>query len=524
MGTVARRRLIGASMLSLLSGCQLVFGDFTVDTKGRSALVFGDACAQDTFQCVGNELQKCSDDRSAWVTIETCANADQCDPTAVTCRTCTPNQWACNGAQLESCDANSHWVAMGAPCPSPELCLLAGDRGSGTCGATRCAPEGSYSCMGNGLMRCPASLDLPELVDRCGSALLCDATKANAQAVSGGRGTCVPPTCLVGTSRCDGLTVERCRDDETDWDPVMTCVVNCNPLNGNCSACSPGQFACSGDELWTCGTNGFALADTCATPELCDAQLGQCDAPECDTPGATRCNAQDLQLEECGNDLRWAVREVCSTAALCSASAAACLEPACTQGAVRCLGQVRQKCSDDFSHWVDVETCSDGQTCDPDGCKRGCTAEQEGVNAYRCNGATLERCASNGNWEPQNRCASPTLCDFVNHVCLAPTCVAGDYRCFDDHDLKRCTENSDGWADHRNCPTGTFCDANPAVGSGQPSCDTCRALKYDCESDANGLPELHFCNADGSAAPLVARCPGGCSVSSDNVPTCTQMP
>jgi hypothetical protein len=384
--------------------------------------------------------------------------------------------------------------------------------------------------MANGLMRCSAGLDTLELVDRCGSAHLCDAAKANDQVLAGGRGTCVPPTCLVGTYRCDGAALERCRDDETDWDPVTTCddTTSCNPLRGDCSPCSPGDATCSGQELWLCGANGFARADTCAAPELCDAAVGRCDAPACDTPGATRCNADDVELEECGNDLRWAVREVCSTADLCSESASACLAPACGQGAVRCLGQTHQHCSDDLTHWIDDMTCPDGQSCDVDGCHGKCTdAKGGGLNAYRCDGATLERCGSNGNWEPQNRCATRELCDPVSHVCLAPACggaALGNYRCFGDQNLKQCTAARDAWADFYTCPSGTFCDANPAVGSGRPTCDACRALKYSCVTDASGAAELHICNADGTAAPLVARCPGGCSVSSSNVPVCAQMP
>ncbi len=517
-------------MLSLLSGCQLVFGDFTLVTSGgRGTLLFGDACAPDTFRCQANELQKCSDDRSSWLTIQTCSDADHCDPTAAACRTCTPNQWACSGAQLERCDTNSRWMAMGAACPSSALCLLTGDRGSGACGATRCSPAGAYSCMGNALMRCSAGLDGAKLVDRCGSALLCDATKANAQAASGGRGTCIPPTCLVGTYRCDGATVERCREDETGWDPVTTCdeAASCNALTGDCSECSAGDAACSGNELWTCGPDGFVNAATCAAPELCNAITGRCDPPECTTPGATRCHTEDVvQLEECGDDLRWAVREACSSAALCSESAGACIPPACADGAVRCFGQVRQHCSGDVTHWVDDMTCPDGTSCDPDGCHAPCTNDPAaGLNAYRCDGATLERCASNGNWEPQNRCATHKLCDAAAHACLTPACAGpGEYKCSSDQNLTHCTEDRDAFGDFLTCTAGTICDADPAVGTGRPGCDACRALEYGCTGDATNGYELHFCNADGTAAPLVALCPGGCSVSSDNVPTCVQMP
>lgn len=518
-------------MLWLLSGCQLVLGDFTVDSsEGRQTPVFGDVCAPDTFRCTGAQLQRCSDDRASWVTVETCPDADHCDPTAAACRTCTPGQWACNGAALESCDPNSHWTVSSTVCPSAALCVLAGDRSTGTCGATACGPAGAHSCDGNRLLRCSAGLDARELVDRCGSAALCDAAKADVQARSAGRGTCTPPTCLIGTYRCDGASVERCRDDETAWDPVTTCddAASCNPLTGDCSACSPGDAACSGRELWVCGESGFAKADTCATPELCNGMTGACENSQCSKPGATRCNADEgvVELQECGNDQRWATREVCASTALCSESVGVCIAPACSVGAVRCFGQVHQTCSDDLTHWVDDMTCPAGQSCDADGCKPACTSATGGANAYRCDGATLERCASDGAWEPQNRCVTNRRCDATGHACLAPACggpVLGDYKCFGDQNLNVCSDSRETFTDFYTCPTGTVCDADPAVGSGRPSCDACRALQYSCADGTSGM-ELHLCTADGTAAPLVSQCPGGCSVSADNLPSCVQMP
>jgi hypothetical protein len=512
LGKVASRRVIGASMLLFVTGCQLVFGDFMLE---RSPAPLGDSCLPDTFRCTGERLEVCSDDRQSWALVEQCEDADHCDPAAPACRECAQDQWACNGALLESCDGAGHWQTQPAPCESADLCTVATDRGSAACRTPACPQAGAYSCDENRLLRCSPDLDQLVLVDRCGSRMLCDATKAQAQAQGGVRGTCVPPVCLAGTFACDGATLERCRDDETDWEVLATCsdATSCNPLAGACTPCMPGDTACSGAELWVCGASGFAKAATCATPELCDPVAGACEPPGCAKPGAVRCvNSDVTELEECGNDGRWAVRDACASRPLCSESAGACLPPACGPGDARCLGQVRQKCSGDLTHWVDGETCSDGLSCDPDGCHTGCT---EGT--YRCDDSMLELCVA-GSWAAQNHCATPALCDAVNHLCQNPTCVAGEFMCSGTI-MTECTAGRDGLMDFLTCSDSTYCDPDPAVGTGLPTCDACEPLSYSC---LNGN-ELHLCNADGTAAPLVAACPGGCSVAG-NVPTCVQMP
>ncbi len=384
-----------------------------------------------------------------------------------------------------------------------------------TCTTSPCG-AGEYTCSENRLLRCSPTRDQLLLVDRCATAALCDADKATTQAQNGGRGTCVPPVCLAGTFACDGATLQRCNDDQNGWEPLTTCsdATSCNPLTGDCTPCTSGDAACSGSTLLRCGSTGFTQAAVCAAPELCDPNEKRCQKPECSVPGAVRCATGDLtSLEECGNDFRWAVREVCTSRALCSESAARCLPPACEPGETRCLGQVLQVCSGDLTHWTDQQTCAPDATCDPTGClATPCT---EG--AVRCNDATIERCVS-GAWAPQNRCLSGALCDSGSQRCQLPECDAshGDFSCSGTI-VSQCQAGVS--YEFNTCAAGLFCDADPAVGSGIPSCDACEPLAYSC---VNGN-ELHRCVADGTSAPLVERCPGGCSLSGD-VPSCAQMP
>jgi hypothetical protein len=514
LGSSARRLFWGASMLVVASGCQVVLGDFAVDDAKPVAAVLGDVCEPDAVRCTGERLETCSPDRQAWDLRELCASADQCDPGAAACRACTPGEWACSDSTLESCDATQHWQVQ-ATCSSPELCSVKADRTAGSCGQLVCDP-GAHRCDGNRLLRCTSGGEKLTLVERCASAELCDAASADAQATQAGRGGCLPPACGLGTFACDGATLERCRDDQTDWQPLATCAdaASCNPLAGNCSSCTPGDQVCSGADLLRCGAAGFELVATCGAPELCDSGAGRCQPPECHAIGAVRCvTIKDLtSLEECGPDGRWTAREACETSALCSASAARCLAPACQLGATRCLGAVHQVCSEDLTRWVADQTCVSGQTCTPAGCEPAGCVEGD----YRCNLASLERCVA-GAWVAQNRCATAALCNVGTRQCDEPLCgdELGDFEC-KNQILRQCTPGREAWTEFLTC-TGQrpVCDADPVTGTELPGCDACKPLAYSCV----GL-ELHRCAADGSAAPRLAVCATSCTLAADGTPLC----
>jgi hypothetical protein len=511
LSPVARGRLIGASILLFSTGCQLVLGDFTLaGAPSEPPAPVGTACTPNTYRCTDNRLQTCSADRTAWDDVAQCASADQCDPTAGTCRTCAFDEFACNGSVLQKCDAMGHWQAQGTPCDSPELCQVTVDRKSGGCAKSPCPAGNGHSCTDNRLERCSASRDQLSLVDRCGSAALCDPAKADAQTAAGTLGTCEPLKCSFGQFACEGTALERCNDDQSGWTPLTTCddAASCNPLTGDCTPCTQGDTVCSGAELWRCGPNGFARAATCAAIELCNALQKRCDKPGCSQPGAVRCvTGEPPQLEACENDLQWHVREACASQALCSESAGRCLPPACDSEETRCVGQELQVCSGDRTHWDVLKTCASNEVCDPLSCLPAPCSE----GAQRCNDGTFERCVS-GNWQSQHRCGPPALCDKTQG-CLPPQCDSshGDYSCTSDGILVACTEGIR--SQPLTCNRPTVCDAD------QRACLQCEPLAYDCENDT----ELHRCLLDGSAAPLVMNCPGGCTVT-DNVPSCAQMP
>jgi hypothetical protein len=514
---VARRRLLGATILLVSTGCQLVLGDFTVEgTPSPPAKPLDTVCAPNTYLCSGNQLQTCSDDRSEWKGIADCASADQCDPTAGTCRTCAAGEFACNGATLQTCDATGHWQPNATPCDSPELCHVAVDRKAGTvppkseCAPSPCPPGNGHSCTGNRLERCSDGRDQLLLVDRCGSAALCDVAKADGQIAPGVLGTCQPPTCHFGQFACDGATLERCNDDQNGWTALTTCpdATSCNPLTGDCTPCAPNATACSGSDLLRCGTNGFAPVARCKAVELCNAALGRCDKPACSVAGALRCTADEPpRLEECGNDLRWNLREACAGPTLCSVSAGRCLPPACELDDTRCVGQELQRCGDDRSRWVVKQTCSATEVCDPSGCLPAPCTE---ANA-RCNNGTFERCVS-GTWVPLHRCGPPKLCN-KDQGCLPPECDAshGDYSC-NGAILVQCTAGIE--AEPLTC-SGEQDVCDPDL----PGCVACQPFAYECKP----ATELHRCLADGSASPLVMNCPGGCRLSGSG-PVCAQMP
>jgi hypothetical protein len=104
-------------------------------------------CAPDTYQCVGDSLQRCDPAGSAWTETRKCAEeGSKCDPDSHQCEACLIGDSKCDvvdGLHSRSqCQANSDgrtWVvtACGSrPCQKPEgraafceTCDLPGDKG-----------------------------------------------------------------------------------------------------------------------------------------------------------------------------------------------------------------------------------------------------------------------------------------------------------------------------------------------------------------------------------------------------------
>jgi hypothetical protein len=330
-----------------------------------------------------------------------------------------------------------------------------------------CNPN-TFRCREKRLERCKDDRRGFELVMACESAATCDPTA----------GACRP--CVANQLACNDGVLELCAGD-AGWTSQGTCEtaalchVDETRTIGACAAplCELGSFSCEGGWLLACATtrDRWDLVEYCGADERCDAAVAaasvvagepphcaaaacgdSCPAAVC-VPGTTRCSRDVPAVELCGTDGQWIIREGCTSHELCDADTGRCLPPACNPGDARCLGQVRQVCSDDQTRFDGVETCPDGTTCAPTGCQPGKCTEGE----QRCNGLSFERCLG-GEFVPENRCATRVLCS-PDSGCIHPACgeELGRYECPTAGVLNSCKPGRDGYRE-TTCPAGTACD------------------------------------------------------------------
>ena len=506
------RRLVGAGLALCSLGCQVVLGDFKTEEPSTAPSGLGTTCEPSAFRCDGAELQACSADRRGWQLVTKCASPGQCDASAAACRSCTPGEAGCNDGVRQLCNGAGELDFAEDCAGGPHQCVLQGDRSIARCVSAICQP-GAFLCDGNRLRTCAPEGDHWTLVARCASGPLCDEDSAAEQAARGVAPTCLAPLCLPGTFACDGATPERCNADQNAWEPLAPCAdaASCNATDGSCTPAFDGTVACSGRDLVRKSATGFATIEQCDSPFLCDAAVGECKTSDCGAQGTLRCNKELPNLEECAPDGTWVVREVCGARALCSVTERRCFPAACTPDGTRCVGQTFQVCSADLTHWETQTTCPDGWSCGSTGCVMGgCT------NGTRCVETSAETC-SEGLWVPRNRCATAGLCDQGSGTCGDPMCGGplGEYQCTSDERLMACPPDRKQWNTAPPCAAATpYCDADPPAGGGGPICNVCQPLSYQCVATS-----LTRCAADGQSSPVIAICPGGCSVVS-GVPSC----
>lgn len=89
-------------------------------------------CTVDALQCLGNAVQRCINNGTAWNTIQTCDASAYCNelasPIACAADICTASANACNGEKLATCAADGgHFSATGTDCAATNtVCTLAG--------------------------------------------------------------------------------------------------------------------------------------------------------------------------------------------------------------------------------------------------------------------------------------------------------------------------------------------------------------------------------------------------------------
>jgi hypothetical protein len=333
---------------------------------------------------------------------------------------CQPNSYRCRDARLERCRDDRNGFEPVATCASPGMC----DATAGTC---RSCTGSEVACSDGELRTCAGDAAWANPTE-CETAALCRVE------ASRNAGQCVPPVCDAGTFLCDGGWLLACPPTRDHWALVEYC-----GTDANCDAAAAAQAVAKNER------------PHCSVAACGDA----CPRAVC-TPGTTRCSRDLPAVELCGTDGQWTIREACVSRALCDGARGRCLPPACNIGDTRCVGQMRQTCSEDQTHFEDVERCPTSGTCAPDGCEPGkCTD-----GAVRCNGVSFESCLA-GEFVPLNRCATRALCDPARG-CQPPVCgePGNRYQCqLGGQELVSCLPGRDGWDQQpATCPTGTTCD------------------------------------------------------------------
>jgi len=446
------RSLLAALGGGLLIACQVALGDFTIDPS-RLAV----SCESGTTRCAENQIQLCVSGNE-WRVLATCASFDACNLRALSCTPCEPGSYQCSDAQPQVCDADSHWVAATPePCASASLCDVPQDGSPAQCLPPACPVAGQLQCLDGHLQRCPLSQRSWQDVEICASPALCDLERANAQVASGKPATCVLPTCSAGQFNCDTGSPRPCKSDRTGWDDAtLDCAENtCNPQTGDCSECTIGSYACSGQNLEHCNEQRSWESTACSSALACNTgKVPSCDPPSC-TPGEFHCSSTS-SLERCRSDgTKWEPIEQCVNRVLCNPKATRCEVPRCPiAGAKRCQANAHQVCRNDLTGWDELSACPATGSCDPG---LGCLDARCANGTYRCNDVSLETC-TNGSWTRLATCQTTTLCNAAQHVCTTATCAPGERQC-QGNVLLRCNAALDGWDELETCSGPTRCSA-----------------------------------------------------------------
>ncbi|HWO11394.1 MAG TPA: hypothetical protein VNN80_17995 [Polyangiaceae bacterium] len=439
---------------------------------------------------------------------------------------CEPDSFRCEGAALRLCEATRAFRTVRV-CSTPALCCASPEQCGGQPG---CLPPtcmaGERRCTGEVLEECNADQTGYVAIDRCASALQCNASL--------GRCTDQPCDWTQRERQCSGPQLEQCLPGAAVWIPTEACATAglCDPSADTCApldcrigglASPPSPYQCVGGNLMRCndGLTGWEHVETCLNPSNCNALIDPlagdpyavdmsteelaslgCSPPAC-APGRYRCEGATLYL--CGiNRTGYLDRiQTCQSPRHCDAEGGRCLDAPCIVGQRQCSGDEFQTCTE--SGWVTNTTCSRGAPCDS---AQGCLPTSCEPNEYRCQGAVLERCnVERTGWIPVKACDSAALCSVTAKRCEAPACTTGEVRCTTDGRLERCNAERTGWALVAECAAGIVLP--PGV-NGSALCDPTGAgqclRSTSCLSGAlrcNGR-ELERCR-DGAWRPH-ARC------------------
>lgn len=285
--------------------------------------------------------------------------------------------------------------------------------------------------------------------------------------------------CKPQMKRCNGLIVEVCTDDGSQWVYSKSCSNACQ--NGECTTpiCKPGEKKCEGDDVVRCNNNGMWYDFLYHCESGCEN--ADCIEPVC-KPFSTRCN--NNVVETCNaRGTGWLKSEECSE--FCEDGKCMYSGPGeCSQvGSVRCRGNNIEICSSNRS-WEFQETCFVG--CMNGKCINCLPGER------KCNENDVEICNSDGSgFEKKETCANTC----INGLCTK--CIPGDRRC-NNSSVEVCNSDGQGWTVISNCLTSCV--------NGQCTNPICNPSSKRCNGNI-----AQICNYNGTEWEDIETCAAGCS-------------
>jgi hypothetical protein len=423
-------------------------------------------------------LEECTDGRSRFVTLDTCAAGEVCDPNDISCDACVQgSEPTCEGNNLAICSSNGQ-TETNTNCPNG--CQTV------TPGADRCrnCVPGSVSCDGFQLVVC-RQRNGTEVPDRenCATNALCQQTIQNC---TGENCRCQQGVCDPGERQCNGGQPEVCNAGQTGFaaDGPNCGVGNCNPQTARCFACGVGDVACNAGVLFGCAADRSGFTERLGTQRCLRDNNGH---------RSQSCNGNQLIDSRCPGG-----SPICVDGFGCQECDPADFESECTtvggsEARTECLGGDVQSlaCTGDGA-CVDAVCQGDGD-CNTQASPPGTTCTRAGGGRGVCDGAPLPTCVeclqnpAAGDCNDGNPCTddscSGTRCNHANHtrsctlngggagVCSAGSCVATvctpNSRSCSGAVLQRCNANGTGFVTEDNCASAALC--SPA-GCGTP-CD-----------------------------------------------------
>jgi hypothetical protein len=167
----------------------------------------------------------------------------------------------------------------------------------------------------------------------------------------------------------------------------------------------------------------------------------------------------------------------------------------CARGAVQCVGNVLQGCSADGASWVNLSVCASETLCDKT--QGVCLPATCAAGERRCDGADLQVCsATRDGWALLQHCASAARCSAESGSCTDQPCMPGMLQC-NGNLLQSCKDDQSGWNDLFTCESSALC--NKAAGS----CDDakCQVGTFNCDG-----AQLQACNDTRSGWTPVRTC------------------